>query len=343
MDDLRGEARAPGKYRLDALDDSGKPIAGYPAGYVCVVGAEPTVVDEQVPVPKAGPMPMTADQALVEAMRIQAGLAHSIVDNFSTMLEAAATLINSAQNAGMPQRLPRFFLDAESNEDEEAKPSPPSELGPAPATPKSGMMTFFEMLATKGTPAIIDAIVNGKIKIPGGLGALLDCRRAVPKDHDAAAIATIIPGAVPAPGPSDPAPVRTTAPFTVASAQSSNAGPQAAGAAPSTSSTGSSDAMVGAVANGASVPDGLPLFDAETTAHFGRILDALTLDEQMHAQALIGELTAAELRAWVHELKALSITESVAKIRAVIGTAAGNRGTPQANGHAGALGDGGAS
>jgi hypothetical protein len=282
-------------------------------------------------------MPTTADQALIEAMRIQAGLAQSVVDNFSTMLEAAATLLNSAQNAGLPQRLPRFFLDAESNEEDVGQPSSGPETAPAPAAPKSGMTQFFEMIATKGAPAIIDAIVNGKIKIPGGLGALLDCRRAVPKDHDAAAIATVIPGAVPAPGHNDPAPA--TMPFAAAFVQPSGAGTSAAGEAPGTGPASAPDAVAG----GVSVPEGLPLFDPDTLAHFRRILDALTLDEQMHAQALIGELTAAELRAWIHELKVLSIEECVAKIRAVIGNVAGNHGTQQRNRYAGALGDGGAS
>jgi hypothetical protein len=128
-------------------------------------------------------------------------------------------------------------------------------------------------------------------------------------------------------------------PFAAAFVQPSGAATPAAGEVPGAGRAGAPDAVAG----GASVPEGLPLFDPDTLAHFRRILDALTLDEQMHAQALIGELTAAELRTWVHELKALSIEECVAKIRAVIGRVAGGHSTPRGNGHAGRLGDGGAS
>lgn len=340
MDDLRNEARVHGKYRVDALDDSGKPIAGCPAGYVCILGGEPAVAEESGTVAKPGPMPTTADQALVEAMRIQAGLAQSVVDNFSMMLEAAATLITSAQHAGMPQRLPRFFLDAEPSEDETPKASSAPESAPTPVAPKSGMMAFFETFAQASAPAIVNAIVNGKIKIPGGLGALLDCRRAVPKDHDAAAIATLIPGAVPAPGPNDPAPA---GPVTGASVSPPSGGATVGAEASPPASVGDTTVVASPAAGVASVPDGLPIFDPETIAHFRRILDALTLREQMHAQALVGELTGAELRAWVEELKALSIEAGVAKIRAVIGRTAGNPGTVPGDGNAGALGDGGVS
>src|SRR5262245_19578109 len=36
MDDLRAEVTAPGRYRVDPVDESNKPIEGAPAGYVFV-------------------------------------------------------------------------------------------------------------------------------------------------------------------------------------------------------------------------------------------------------------------------------------------------------------------
>src|SRR6185503_2825020 len=117
MDDLRREVRAEGRYRVDVLDEHSRPIAGCCAGYVCIHEGEPRV--EPVPVPQPVATVATADQALIEAMRIQAGLAQSVVDRFSMILEASATLLRAAENAGMPQRLPRFFLDTPKEQDED--------------------------------------------------------------------------------------------------------------------------------------------------------------------------------------------------------------------------------
>jgi hypothetical protein len=188
-------------------------------GYVCIHEGEPTAFAEPTAlVAKPTPVVATADQALVEAMRIQAALAQSVVEKFSMMLEASAILLRAAQNAGMPQRLPRFFLDAAENENEnegelQADPEPQSE--PAQAAPKAtGLPAIIETIVAAGTPALINAIANGKLKIPGGLGALIDCRRAVPKDSGAAAPATSTPGVVPvvlAPVPSPTAPASVSA------------------------------------------------------------------------------------------------------------------------------------
>ncbi|MEO7733330.1 MAG: hypothetical protein ABIY55_20380, partial [Kofleriaceae bacterium] len=56
-------------------------------------------------------------------------------------------------------------------------------------------------------------------------------------------------------------------------------------------------------------------------SHFTAILDSLSLRERMYAQALVAELSAAELRAWVAELKQVPVAEAVTRIRAVLGAA----------------------
>ena len=89
MDDLRREVRGEGRYRVDALDEHSKPIAGCPAGYVCIHDGEARV--EPLPAQKPVATIATADQALVEAMRIQAGLAQSVVDRFSRIMENRST------------------------------------------------------------------------------------------------------------------------------------------------------------------------------------------------------------------------------------------------------------
>jgi hypothetical protein len=47
---------------------------------------------------------------------------------------------------------------------------------------------------------------------------------------------------------------------------------------------------------------------------------ALSLEEQMLAQALMAKLSPAELRSWLAELKSLSVIEAIAEVRAILGT-----------------------
>jgi hypothetical protein len=62
----------------------------------------------------------------------------------------------------------------------------------------------------------------------------------------------------------------------------------------------------------------LPTLDPATLAHFVAIQGALTFRESMLARALAAELSPAELRAWLAELRTLSVPEAVAKIRGVL-------------------------
>jgi hypothetical protein len=63
----------------------------------------------------------------------------------------------------------------------------------------------------------------------------------------------------------------------------------------------------------------LPTLDAGALVHMAAIQTALTFRESMLARALIAELTPAELRAWLAELQALSVSAAVARIRGVLG------------------------
>jgi hypothetical protein len=63
----------------------------------------------------------------------------------------------------------------------------------------------------------------------------------------------------------------------------------------------------------------LPTLDPAALAHFAAIQGALTFREGMLARALAADLSSSELRAWLAELRTLSVPEAVAKIRAVLG------------------------
>jgi len=65
--------------------------------------------------------------------------------------------------------------------------------------------------------------------------------------------------------------------------------------------------------------DELPTLDAAALAHFATIHGALTFREGMLARELAAELSPAELRTWMAELRELSVADAVARIRGVLG------------------------
>src|SRR5215510_15046957 len=83
IDDLRHEARMEGRYRLDPVDENGRPIETASAGYVCV---QPSDSPELSPVAGRGP----SENPVIEAMRMNTELARTIIDKFPQMLESAA-------------------------------------------------------------------------------------------------------------------------------------------------------------------------------------------------------------------------------------------------------------
>jgi hypothetical protein len=306
MDDLRREARSEGRYRLDAIDENNRPIGGAPPAYVCIHPDEVAVPDP-TPAQVRNLPPPGPDHALVEAMRVNSDLARTVIEKFPLMLESAAVLLRAADNAGMPARPPRPFElvmendDDDDNDDEEPEAPPPAKQG--------GVMGFMEMLLDKLAPEIVRAVLAGKLQVPGGLGALLDGRRAVVTTDAAETHTASTPAVGPAPGRRVSAPAassRASRPASVTKPHGVSTEPRAV-AAPTGTSTASA------------APEGLPTIDEVDLSHFTAILDALSLRERMYAQALVAELSPAELRAWVAELKQVPVNEAVTKIRTVLG------------------------
>jgi hypothetical protein len=293
IEDLRREARADGRYRLDSVDEQNRPIPVAVAGYVCV--QPPETKAELAPLASRTP----SDSVIIEAMRMNTELARTVIDRFPQMLESAAALLRAADGAGLPAREPRAVANANDDDGDQGDGAPETEEVAPKAT---GLQGLIETLVPIVAPAIVSAIAGGKVKIPGGVGALLDCRRASPKARAAASApathVTSTPGAAPAPGPRDPAP---------ATGGTSHAENEAAPGLVSASGSATEDAAA------------LPTLDPAALAHFAAIQGALTFREGMLARALAAELSPAELRTWLTELVALSVPEAVAKIRGVIG------------------------
>lgn len=324
IDDLRQEARMEGRYRLDPVDENGRPIETASAGYVCV---QPSDAPELSPAAGRGP----SENPVIEAMRMNTELARTIIDKFPQMLESAAALLRAADGAAMPARPPRPVV-VEADEDETEDEAPDAEE----AAPRaSGWAAILESIMPFVAPAIINAVTSGKLAIPGGLGALFDCRRATPpKASAAAARAASPPAGGPAPGPRDPAPARrASSPVRASSPRHPSPVAEDASSARAVDPRAASPA--GAPVTGASAEDHaelasdaepameaaekLPTLDPAALAHFAAIQGALTFRESMLARALAAELSPADLRAWLTDLRALSVPEAVAKVRSVLG------------------------
>jgi len=365
IEDLRHETRMEGRYRLDPVDEHGRAIETTSAGYVCV---QP--IDTAEPSPAAGRAP--SENPVIEAMRMNTELARTIIDKFPLMLESAAVLLRAADGAGMPARPPLALPEPEGEtEDEDEGDEDEATDTTGVASKPSGWASIFEPIVPFIAPAIINAVTSGKIKIPGGLGALLDCRRASPKASAAAARATSMPTVAPVPGPRDPAPARrpvspgrrpaprsststmsnvagaeAVSPIAsdVSSAHAANASasapasseflvdasqvaPPTAWAGESSAEGKASDGELAALEPPTDDGDELPTLDPAALTQFAAIQAALTLQESMLARALVAELTPAELRAWLSELRELSVPDAVAKIRAVLNAESSDSGS----------------
>lgn len=294
IDDLRDAVRGEGRFRLDPVDEHNRMIPQAPAGYVCVQPSESA--SELAPLASRTP----SDNVAIEAMRMNTELARTIIDRFPMMMESAAALLRAADGAGLPAREPRSVGEPGEGSVEQ---SDQDEEGVEDSAPK-GMMGLLEKLVPIVLPSIVSAIAGGKLKIPGGVGALFDCRKASSHAWTEAAAtashATTTPGGAPAPGPRDPAPAASSR---------------------TPSNNGRAGARTGAEATpaAAAVPSNLPTIDQADMMHFTAILNALSLRERMYAQALAAELSPDELRSWIAELKQLSVADAVTKIRAVLG------------------------
>src|SRR5690349_1361576 len=85
IDDVRREVGGVvGRYRLDPVDEQHKPLHEASAGYVFV---HP---EARAPEPARATGPVTAETIVIEAMRMNAELARTIVERFPQMLEASA-------------------------------------------------------------------------------------------------------------------------------------------------------------------------------------------------------------------------------------------------------------
>jgi hypothetical protein len=136
-------------------------------------------------------------------------------------------------------------------------------------------------LVAQVVPVVVMGLMNGKLDM-SKLAELFDWRKAAATGRSARSAATPRPSAATA-GPGEPT-------LRVATAASESA------ASP------------------------IPPLDAAAMAHFLAVQAALTAEEAALARAVAKDLSPAEVRAWLDELRGLSVPDAAAKIRAAIST-----------------------
>ncbi|MCE9576287.1 MAG: hypothetical protein K8W52_24270 [Deltaproteobacteria bacterium] len=170
LDDLRRAVDAPGRYRLEGVDDDLRIVEDVPVAYVQVM--RPIAVEERAPAPRGE----ESSGVVREAMRLNTELARAVIDRFPEMLQASAELLRAADGAGLPARLPLapIAIDVEDDDQDE------DELAPEVAAPGPFGGIDLNALVAQIVPLIITKAMNGGIDL-SNLGALLDWRKAVPK------------------------------------------------------------------------------------------------------------------------------------------------------------------
>ena len=292
IDDLREAAKVPARYRLDPVNVDELPVEGVPSAYVQLVPLEEPNEKPREPSPADA-----YNETIREAMRLNTGIAQSVIERFPEMLTAASTLLRAADAAGLAIR-PPMVVDEGVQED-----------SVAPQAPEPQGLDLNAMIAqgvAQGIPQIVEGLLGGKFKL-SNLAALLDWRKARPSQPTG--------GAETAPGtpPSQAAPETTAAPApATAPAQEQGARPR-----PKARPAGPAAAAAAAPAPTApaTVMEVVATLDPATMMHFVAIQSALTPQESQLAQAVAQELEPAQLRAWIEELTKLDIPSAVARIR----------------------------
>lgn len=94
---------APGKYRLDPIDEAHDVCEGASAAYICINErkAKPVAAHSKEERRGGG-----SDQLVLELVRANAEMVRTMTDRFAGVMESAATLLRAADGAGLPRRKP---------------------------------------------------------------------------------------------------------------------------------------------------------------------------------------------------------------------------------------------
>jgi hypothetical protein len=280
----------PGKYRLDPLNADGKLVEGCPAAYIQIV---PPSGDPAPAAVATVPTASEAESVVRDVVRVNADLARTVISTFPAMMDSAARLISAADGAGIARRRPRI-LDLVDDQYEEVDDESDDAADAAP-TRATGL--DVNALIAQVVPVVVMGIMNGKFDL-SKLAELLDWRKAAAagkKDKEKAQAA--------------PRPHTASAPSTSARAASS------CESRPRPTSTPTASASTAPKETATDEDSALPALDPAAMAHFLAIQAALGTDEAAMAREVASTLSPRELRAWMEELRSMSVPEAVTAIR----------------------------
>ena len=197
LQDLRREARIPGRYRLDALDDRQQVIDGAQVAYLYVHEDQATA---EAGTEARRPAPL--ESALIEAMRLNTSLAQSVISQFPAMMDSAAGLLRAADGAGLPSRMPLApTLEEEDEEDDEREaPSKPSDLASMVSQAMPPLMAFLTSRSAAAAssapvPVAAPASMESSARQPASVGTSAPAgrERSTAAERPAAAMPAIDP------------------------------------------------------------------------------------------------------------------------------------------------------
>jgi len=304
LDDLHEAVSTSGKYRLDPIGDDGKAVENVPAAYIQVTKGERNAggdhgierssdarVDSTIS--GLGQAVIEAVRLNAEALRQNAEISMRAVDRLPQLMEAMTTMLNVATGTGLyalqqrdlsPQALRNAANDNgddEVEDEEDDEPAPPM-LGGFPLPPGFDINKIVSQVASDVVTKLIEKF-SGKMP---SLSAVLDPRKAYAegqREREAQATAhrtptTVASAPIPAPAPTTSASQAKTSP----------------------------------------VPAPTVPTDAASMAHFLAVKNALSRDEQSLVVALAQELTDQDRAAWFNQLRALSVEDATATVRATL-------------------------
>lgn len=304
LDDLHEAVSTSGKYRLDPIGDDGKGVENVPAAYIQVTKGERNAAGDHAiertsdarvdgTIAGLGQAVIEAVRLNAEALRQNAEISMRAVDRLPQLMEAMTTMLNVATGTGLyalQQRdLPPHALRNAANdngddddEEEEAVAAAPQMLGGIPLPPGLDINKIVSQVASDVVTKLIEKF-SGKMP---SLGAVLDPRKAYAEGQ------------------------REREAHAAAQRTSTTTAPSSIRVPAATSAAQTKSPMEPAVT---AVPT-----DAASMAHFLAVKNALSRDEQSLVVAVAQELTDQGRAAWFNQLRALSVEDAAATVRATL-------------------------
>lgn len=306
LDDLHDAVTSSGKYRLDAIGEDGKGVENVPSAYIQVTKSERNAAadhtsersgDSRLESMIAGLAQAVTESVKLnaEALRQNSEIAMRSVDKIPQLMDAVTTMINVASGTGLhalqQRELPKALRNAandnegdvdddddDEDDDEEEDVAETPTLGGFPMPPGFDINKIVSQVASDVMTKLIERF-SGKMP---SLGAVFDLRKAQAEGERARA-------------------------------EQRTAAVQDAPAPPVVCAQPTANTTAVRVPSAANVPT-----DSASMMHFLAVKNALARDEQLQVVAIAQELSDEERAMWFNELRALSVPDAAATVRATL-------------------------